>query len=71
MSEGFLVDIDAALLFFRACKRFDIPPEDEQGRRRLMGQLIKRKKAKYLRDVKSAIRNKKVLILKEKDLGRD
>lgn len=71
MNEGFLMDIDAALLFFRACKRFNLPPEDEAGRRRLMGQLIKRKKVKYLRDVRAAIKNKKIMILKEKDLGRE
>jgi hypothetical protein len=59
MNEGFLTDIDTAMLFFRVCSRYHI--QDREQRVALMRELVRRKKAKYLRDIDPIIAGKKVL----------
>lgn len=59
MSEGFLTNVDTAMLFFRACSRYKI--KEEKDRLCLLRELTRRKKARYLRDVKPLLAGKKVL----------
>ena len=58
-SEGFIVDPWTGTLFFRVCLRYGIKkPED---RLLLMRELVRRRKVKYVRDVKPLLAGKKVL----------
>lgn len=57
--EGFLVDIRIAELFFRVCRRYRL--EGLKERTALMRGLVKRKKARYLRDIQPFLAGKKVL----------
>lgn len=58
-SEGFLTDVDTAMLFFRICSRYKIT--NREDRVALLRELTRRKKAKYLRDVQPILEGKKVL----------
>lgn len=58
-SEGFLMDIQTAMLFFRICRRYHI--QDKKDRVLLLRELARRKKVKYLRDVAPELKGKKVL----------
>lgn len=58
-SEGFLTDVDTAMLFFRICSRYKITSRED--RVALLRELTRRKKAKYLRDVQPILEGKKVL----------
>ena len=64
MTEGFFTDLQTACVFFRFCRRYKI--ESEQARRQVMGQLLKRKRVHYFRDVRPLLNGKKVLIVKQK-----
>ena len=57
--EGFIMDVNMALLFFRICRMYRI--NDKQDRVALLRELTRRKKVKYLRDVKPILAGKKVL----------
>lgn len=57
--EGFLLDIKAAMFFFRVCSRYKITSRED--RVSLMREMAKRKKAKYLRDVHPLLEGKNVL----------
>ncbi len=57
--EGFLMDVNTAYLFFRVCSRYKVI--DLKDRVSLMRELARRKKAKYLRDVKPLLAGKRVL----------
>lgn len=59
MAEGFLTNVDTVMLFFRVCRRYKIVLEKD--RVRLLRELTRRKKAKYVRDVEEVVRGKKVL----------
>lgn len=59
MSEGFMTDVRTAELFFRVCSRYKV--QSREDRVALMRELVKRKKAKYLRDVQPILEGKKVL----------
>jgi hypothetical protein len=59
VNEGFLTDIRTAELFFRVCKRFGVTTQAD--RVALMRELVRRKKARYLRDVNPILASKKVL----------
>jgi hypothetical protein len=63
--EGFLTDIRTAELFFRICKLYRIQNRD--ARILVMRELVRRKKAKYLRDVASVLAGKKILVVKPKE----
>lgn len=65
--EGFLVDVHVAELFFRICSRYGV--QNREDRVVLMRELIKRKKAKYLRDVSPLFAGKKVLKIGFKTKG--
>ncbi len=58
MSEGFLTDLSTAELFFRFCARYRIVNENE--RIVLMREIVRRKKAKYIRDVGEFVQGKRV-----------
>ena len=57
--EGFLTDVGTAMLFFRFCRIYHI--EGREDRLRLIRELTRRKKAKYLRDINPILDGKKVL----------
>lgn len=59
MSEGFLTDINTAMLFFRVCRRYKI--DDPKDRLLLMRTITSRGKAKYIRDVADFTQNKRVI----------
>jgi hypothetical protein len=59
MSEGFLTDVETVMLFFRICRRYHI--EKEEDRIRVLRELTRRKKVRYIRDVGEVVRGKKVL----------
>ena len=59
MSEGFLGDANMAMIFFRFCARYKITAEKD--RVAVLRELVKRKKARYVRDVEEVIEGKKVL----------
>jgi hypothetical protein len=57
--EGFLTDARTAELFFRLCQRYHI--EHPEDRILVLREIVKRKKAKYIRDVAPWIAGKKIL----------
>lgn len=57
--EGFILTPDMAYLFFRFCKRYRI--EGYKERTVVVRELVARKKAKYLRDVKPFLKGKRIL----------
>lgn len=57
--SGFLMDLNAAVLFFRFCRRYKI--NDRPGRMQVLGRIAKRGQAKYLRDISSVTDGKNVL----------
>lgn len=59
MSEGFLIDPQTGMLFFRFCKRYKI--DRLADRVLVMREIVRRKKAKYIRDVDSFIEGKTVI----------
>jgi hypothetical protein len=59
MEEGFLTDARTAEIFFRFCARHKV--ENRNNRILVMRELVRRKKAKYIRDVKPLLAGKKVL----------
>lgn len=59
MSEGFLMNLDTARLFFRACSLYKI--NDKPRRLELLRCITSRKKAVYIRDPKEFIKGKRVL----------
>lgn len=67
MTEGFLTDIRTVELFFRFCRRYKI--EAEKDRVLLLRELTRRKKAKYLRDVKPALAGKNIMVVKSSKKG--
>lgn len=61
MSEGFLTTPRTAELFFRVCRRYKI---DREGYRvALLREIVRRKKAKYIRDVKAFTEGKRIGII--------
>jgi hypothetical protein len=62
MNEGFMMDAWTAMLFFRFCMRHKV--HDLKDRRCVMREIVRRKKAKYLRDVSPILAGKKVLQIK-------
>jgi len=62
MSEGFLTSLATATLFFRVCRRYHI--DGYSDRMALMRELVRRKKAKYVRDPQAFLAGKKVLQVK-------
>ncbi len=65
MSEGFMLDLDTATLFFRVCRRYRV--DGREQRVMLMRELVRRKKAKYLRDVESVLEGKRIIGFKKGD----
>lgn len=63
MSEGFLLDLTMAMVFYRYCNKYKI--ENKSERLLVMRRLMAKKQAKYLRDVKTFIKDKKVLLIKK------
>lgn len=59
MSEGFGVTPWMGMVFFRFCSRYSI--DKLEDRVLVMRELVRRKKAKYLRDVEPLLEGKKVL----------
>jgi hypothetical protein len=59
MSEGFVVDNWVAMLFFRICRRYNV--QSREDRVFLMRELARRKKARYIRDIKPLLTGKRVL----------
>jgi hypothetical protein len=59
MSEGFLTDPWTAMVFFRFCQRYHV--ESREDRISLIRELVRRKKARYIRDVESFTRGKKIV----------
>ena len=59
MSEGFAIDARTGELFFRFCARYHI--EKREDRVLVLRELARRKKARYLRDVRPFMAGKKVL----------
>lgn len=66
MNEGFVIDPWIGMLFFRVCGRYDIQKLEQ--RTCLLRELVRRKQAKYIRDVKPLLVGKRVLIVKPKEL---
>ncbi len=64
MREGFLTNLHTATLFFRFCARYRIVNENE--RIVLMREIVRRKKAKYIRDVAEYTKDKKVGFITER-----
>jgi hypothetical protein len=62
--EGFLTDVGTAMLFFRVCSRYNLTTLED--RRAVLRELVRRKKAKYLRDVQPMLAEKKVLKIESK-----
>lgn len=59
MSEAFMSDVRTMELFYRICLRYRIQRQEDKIR--LLRELVKRKKMKYLRDIKPFLEGKKVL----------
>lgn len=57
--SGFIMDVRTCELFFRVCKLYKI--NDLEKRLKLLGDLAKRGRTKYLRDISETIAGKKVL----------
>lgn len=68
MSEGFMLDNDNAMLFFRTCNMFKI--NSHEGRIALLRKITARKKAVYLRDAEEFIQGKSVLKIKRTGDGK-
>lgn len=64
MSEGFLMDLRTAELFYRVCSRYKVSRLED--RIRLMREIVRRKKAKYLRDVEGYTQGFNVVKIKAK-----
>jgi hypothetical protein len=62
--EGFFTDLYTTMLFFRFCRRYNV--REREARLNVMRELVKRKKAKYLRDVAPWLAGKKVLVIRPK-----
>lgn len=62
MSEGFMLDANTAMVFYRFCARYHI--NDREGRTLVLREICRRGKAKYLRDVEAAVEGKNVLRVK-------
>lgn len=67
VSEGFLTNVRTAELFFRFCARYGV--KAEKDRLCVWRELTRRKKARYLRDVKPLLTGKKVLKIGFKHKG--
>jgi hypothetical protein len=59
MSEGFEIDGWTGMLFFRFCRLYRINKRED--RVLVLRELARRKKAKYIRDVRPLMADKKVL----------
>lgn len=59
MSEGFAIDSWTGILFFRFCRRYRV--DRREDRVLVLRELARRKKAKYIRDVRPLLAGKKVL----------
>jgi len=64
MSEGFMMTTDTGLLFFRVCSIYKINKLEQ--RIALLRKIVARNRAKYIRDPKEFVQDKKVLIVKPK-----
>jgi len=60
--EGFLTSAWTAMVFFRFCARYKV--NDLKSRTCLMREIVRRKKAKYLRDIAPMLAGKKILHIK-------
>ena len=65
MNEGFYMDLKTAELFYKLCHRYKI--DDIQGRKGLMGKLVKKKKARYLRDMGPLLAGKNIFRITKND----
>lgn len=65
MNEGFCVNLNTALLFYRICQRYKI--NNEPGRIAVMRKLVAKKKAKYVRDAKGYLENFNVIKIDGKE----
>lgn len=62
MSEGFVMNVDVAYLFYRTCKVYKI--EDAKERVALLRKIVSRKKASYLPRPEEFIQGKHILRIK-------
>lgn len=67
--EGFIMSADQAMIFFRFCRRYKI--EGMEARKRLAREMVRRKEAKYIRDVGSFIEGKRVIGFKPREGGQN
>jgi len=58
MNEGFLTDLRTAQMFFRFCKLYRV--QEKKERVAVMREIVRRKKAKYIRDVQTFTQGKRV-----------
>lgn len=69
MEEGFSLDVDTALLFFRVCSLYKITNRND--RVALMRKICSRGKAKYIRDVNELVKGKKTLYVGKRSHTND
>jgi len=67
--EGWLTNLDTALLFYRFCQRYKI--DSPQCRADVMRTITAKKKARYLRDPGPFLRGKKVLRIMPKQSSQE
>lgn len=66
--EGFLIDAWIGMLFYRVCRRYKIT--ERLDKIALMRELVRRKKAKYIRDVEPLLDGKNILKIGFKPKGK-
>lgn len=62
--EGFALDLRTAELFFRVCRLYHI--DGREDRIALMREIVRRKKALYIRDVAPILASKRVIEIEKK-----